>query len=262
MNKKLITVLALVGVLTLGAGIGTTYASYKKGFSSTKNTLTSAKFKVDITDKNGTFKDSAFTVIGENLKPGTVNKNIYQFEVKKDTDVPVEYKIELKNTGDLFKTGTPVTVKLENLAMWGWKSVDLNSNFKPQFDTEKFRVILDWPMETNGVNDIDFAGKEGKIDIMLTATQVAEVIPSVTVYKGDASVTIQENNVIMSYKGTEGSAVTLKVVDSHGNIDYIDQGTIKDGVCEFKTRFDEPDKYYVTMNGSKGMVSFDEFEIE
>ncbi|MGH4123097.1 MAG: hypothetical protein ACREV6_09235 [Clostridium sp.] len=43
---------------------------------------------------------------------------------------------------------------------------------------------------------------------------------------------------------------------------YLDQGKVKNGKCEFKTILDTPGKYVVTMNGSKGKVVFEAFEIK
>ena len=171
MNKKLLTAVALAGVLSFGVGIGT-QAAYRKAINSNNNTIISAKFNVDLHNSKGTFTDNAFVVVGKDLKPGTLDKYIYEFQVTKDTEVDTEYQVALKNEGDLFKAGTPVSVTLQQIIDNNWKNVDLTSKIKPTSNTDSFRLLINWPMETAGVNDIDFAGKEGKIGITFTASQV------------------------------------------------------------------------------------------
>ena len=255
MNKKIITSLALAGVISLGFGAGT-LASYKRAYTSNNNTVHSAKFNVDISSSKGKFTDSAFTILGADLKPGTINKEVYDFEVDKDTDVNVAYQIKLSKDGDLFAGKTPITLSLQQFVNGTWQEVSSDYKYAPSSDKEKFRIILNWPMETEGINDIDYAGKEGKVGIIINAAQAFEMSNSF------ASVTAKSHDIKMTYKGDEGSDVTVKILGSKGNPIYFDQGVVTNGICEFNTTLDDADKYTVTMNGSKGMATFSGLDIK
>lgn len=178
MNKKINKSLALAGVLAIGIGVGAgvgTYATYRKTFRSNDNLVRSANFNVDVKGDNGMFTDKAFTLVGKDLKPGT-SKNVYEFEITRDTEVDVQYEVLLKNEGELFKAGTPVNVSLERLVGTSWEKVDSSYKYKPSSNKgkDKFRIMINWAKDTAGVNDADFAGKEGKINITVNANQVVE----------------------------------------------------------------------------------------
>jgi len=259
MKKKSIISCLLVGALMVSAG---TMAKYTKSFDSDNNTLRAAKFNVDISSKVKEFNDGAFVLVGADLKPGT-NQEVYNFEINKDTEVDVEYEVALKQEGDLLEKGTPVKVILQKSVNDKWEDVSLDYKYKPESDKEKFKIIVNWPEETEGVNDVFYAGKKGNINISVNAKQVIEEKETlIEMNKEFSSVVVKGTNAVMTYNGKEGSWVTIKAVKDGDSFAFFDQGNVKDGKCEFKTVFDEPGKYVVKMNGSKGMVVFEAFEIK
>ena len=134
---------------------------------------------MDTVNTNGTTIGDAQFNLNEKLFPGMETVEAYSFKINKNnTDVPVEYKVNLTPSGDLFPQdkSTPVVLKLQRQIDNNWVNIDYTNTFKPQKDTENFKVLVNWP---HGQNDIAFQGKTGNIHLEVVATQVdKEVEPS------------------------------------------------------------------------------------
>ncbi|MGH4123098.1 MAG: hypothetical protein ACREV6_09240 [Clostridium sp.] len=232
MKKKSVVGVLLVGVLAFGAGSGT-MAKYVKNFNSQNNTVKAAKFNVKVSGDGKEFKDSAFALVGADLKPGT-NKKVYDFEITKETEVPVEYNVVLAKEGELLKQGSPVNITLQRYIDNKWETVDLNYKCNPKSDNDKFQVLLNWPEETTGINDVDFAGKEGKINISVTASQVIEKVgPTAPLVIEDLFLTVGPrwssavkhagiyHNTLKYYKNDKGLKV-VQISDLYNDLFSVD----------------------------------------
>ncbi|MEH7123056.1 hypothetical protein V7149_17185 [Bacillus sp. JJ1503] len=170
MKKKIS--LSLFAVLFVAIAIMGTVAYFSKSFTSDSNTATAASFEVDAVNADGTtIGNGEFNLDGK-LYPGMKTIEAYSFKINKNnTEVPVEYKVNLTPSGDLFPEGggSPIAISMQRELDGRWVEMDYSSAFKPDYDTESFKIYIDWP---HGDNDIDFQGKTGNIKLEVVATQV------------------------------------------------------------------------------------------
>lgn len=172
MSKKRLMIIMLVAILAFTLGMGT-IAYYTKTFTSSDNIVRAARFEVD---SNGTLdEDVEFDLSGDPVYPG-IEKDIYEFEInKKKTEVPVEYKIKLTPSEDLFESiegkASPVDLYLYRQVGQGWKKVGGVEEVvvTPNQNLEKFKIGLEW--KHSDEIDILYQGKTGKIAIQVIATQ-------------------------------------------------------------------------------------------
>lgn len=178
MKKKAILIL-LTGIF-LAVAIGGTVAYYTKEFVSDQNIASAAVFDVDVVNPEGeTIGDGQFD-LGEDLFPGMEQKEVYQFQIdRNNTDLPVEYEVNLTPEGELFADGdSPIQMTLEMLEDDEWVEIDLASSFELENNSESFRVLVDWP---HSDNDIDYQGLTGNVHLQVVATQVDDD----TIYSGE-----------------------------------------------------------------------------
>ncbi|MEH7344353.1 hypothetical protein V7122_10815 [Bacillus sp. JJ1532] len=170
MKKKIS--LSLFAVLFVAIAIMGTVAYFSKSFTSDNNTATAASFEVDAVNAEGTSIGNAEFNLDGKLYPGMKTIEAYSFKINKNnTEVPVEYKVNLTPSGDLFPEGggSPIAISMQRDMDGRWVEMDYSSAFKPDYDTESFKIYIDWP---HGDNDIDFQGKTGNIKLEVVATQV------------------------------------------------------------------------------------------
>lgn len=170
MKKKI--GLSLFAVLFIAIAIMGTVAYFSKSFTSEDNIATAATFDVDVVNKDGKTIGNAEFNLDDKLYPGMKSIEAYSFIINKNnTEVPVEYKVQLTPSGDLFPEagGSPIVISLKKEVGGVWVDVDYFTSFKPSNDNEQFKILVDWP---HGDNDIDFQGKTGSIKLEVVATQV------------------------------------------------------------------------------------------
>ncbi len=157
----------MIAIATMG-----TFAYFSKSFTSDKNTVTAASFEVEAVNADGTvIGDAEFSLAGK-LYPGMKTIEAYTFQINKNnTEVPVEYKINVLPSGDLFpEDGTsPIVMTLQRNMSGTWTDNDLQSTFIPEADTESLKILIDWP---HGDHDIDFQGMTGNIKLEVVAMQI------------------------------------------------------------------------------------------
>ncbi|MCM3177097.1 hypothetical protein [Cytobacillus horneckiae] len=172
MKKKL--TLGSLAMLLIAVAIFGTVAYFSKSFTSTGNTAQAAKFNVNTVNAQGeTIGDGQFA-LGEKLLPGMEPIKVYEFQIQKnDTKIPVEYKVDLIPSGDLFPANgsSPIELNLQRKVDGKWEAINHESTFRPASDNEDFRIFASWP---HGSNDIEFQGKTGNIKLEVVATQVDE----------------------------------------------------------------------------------------
>ena len=172
MNKKTKLIMSTFAVLILAIAIIGTVAYFTKSFGSDTNIVTAASFNVDVVNSEGTTIGDGEFNLGDKLFPGMDQVEAYSFQIKKNnTDVPIEYSIILTSSGDLFPSNahTPIALALQRNIDDEWVEVDYSTTFRPKNDTERYRILVDWP---HSDNDIDFQGKTGNIKLEVIATQV------------------------------------------------------------------------------------------
>lgn len=173
MKKKAIFVL-LTGLI-VAVAVGSTVAYFTKEYTSQNNVATASSFDVDVVNADGeTISDSDFDLDGE-LFPGMEQKEVYQFQIEKNnTEVPVEYEVNLHPEGELFPEdgSSPVRLTMQKYVDEAWMDIELSSSFALENETEDFRILVDWP---HSDQDIDFQGKTGSVNLQVVTTQVDEV---------------------------------------------------------------------------------------
>ncbi|GFZ75937.1 hypothetical protein GCM10010978_16960 [Compostibacillus humi] len=168
MKRKATAGLLLLSIL-LTATIFGTWAYFSKTFKSEDNIAKAAVFDVDVVNKDGeTIADADFD-LDEDLYPGMETKEVYQFDIQRNnTELPLEYEVNLKKEGELFKEGSPVVITIERNVEGKWVEAEPELKFVPNSDVEQFRILADWP---HSDNDIDFQGLTGKIHLQVIAKQ-------------------------------------------------------------------------------------------
>ncbi|MEH7385963.1 hypothetical protein V7147_11210 [Bacillus sp. JJ1521] len=243
----LISALVLVTVATL---IGTV-AYFSKSFTSDGNVAKAALFDVDVVGSNGkTIADAQFD-LKEDLYPGMETKEVYNFEINRNnTDLPVEYKVKLLPSGDLFPAGTssPVVLTLQRLVDGKWVDVAFESKFKPGNDVEKFKVFVDWK---HSDNDIAFQGKTGNIKLEVVATQVDP--EPVVVDFGSAQIFLYKDSTSSTNKIDFDTITNFKLKNKKTGKEY----TVGTSPWNIKERFDMKDipvgEYTIDFDMPKGM---------
>jgi hypothetical protein len=170
MNKKI--AISLFAVLFIAIAAIGTVAYFTKSFTSDNNVAKAASFTVDAVNAEGKTIGNAEFKLNEKLFPGMDTLEAYSFQINKnDTDVPVEYKVNLSPQGELFPqdNSSPIVMKLQRNIDGQWTDIDYSTAFKPVNDVESFKVLINWP---HGENDIAFQGKTGDIKLEVVATQV------------------------------------------------------------------------------------------
>ncbi|MFD2442831.1 hypothetical protein ACFSO7_02325 [Bacillus sp. CGMCC 1.16607] len=169
---------SLFAVFLVAFSIMGTVAYFSKSFTSDGNVAKAASFEVDTVNSQGTTIGNAQFNLSEKLYPGMDTVEAYSFSINKNnTEVPVEYKVNLTPSGDLFPQGstTPVVLEMKRKIDNNWVKVDYTNTFKPASEKEEFKIYVSWP---HGNNDIAFQGKSGNIKLEVVATQVdKEVVP-------------------------------------------------------------------------------------
>jgi hypothetical protein len=170
LKKKflMITIATILIVLATGG----TIAYFTKEFSSENNTITAATFDVDVVNSGGTTIGDEEITLDQKLYPGMETIELYNFRINKNnTEVPVKYSVNVTPSGDLFPAdgSSPVVITLQQEVGGEWANVGLHTEFKPQNDIEKFRILVDWP---HSDNDIDFQSLLGNIGLVVNATQI------------------------------------------------------------------------------------------
>lgn len=168
MKKK--SLFGLASLLIIAIAIAATTAYFAKQFVSDNNPAKAAVFNVDVVDGDGqTIGDGQFN-LGEDFYPGMEPVEVYNFTINKnDTKLPVEYSVNFTPSGELLSGDTPITLLLQKDVAGEWKEVDFSTTFKPENDSESYRILASWP---HGDNDIAFQGKTGNMKLEVTATQV------------------------------------------------------------------------------------------
>jgi len=119
-------------------------------------------------DRDGqTIGDGKFN-LGEEFYPGMEPVEVYNFTIKKN-DTKLEYSVNFTPSGELLTGDTPISLELQKDVASVWKKVDYSTTFKPENDSESYRILASWP---HGNNDIAFQGKTGNMKLEVTATQV------------------------------------------------------------------------------------------
>ncbi|GGA64580.1 hypothetical protein [Ornithinibacillus halotolerans] len=170
MKKKTILIVLITAVLTFSVSM--TVAYFTKKFTSDNNIVTAATFDVDVVNSNGQTIGNADFDLEEDLYPGMDPKEVYSFQINKNnTELPVAYSVKLNPSGALFPAdgSSPIQLKLERNVDGDWVPVDFDTNFRPDYDSEKFRILVGWE---HSENDIDFQGATGNIALEVVATQV------------------------------------------------------------------------------------------
>lgn len=171
MKRKTKITISLFAVLLIALAAIGTIAYFSESFSSDNNVATAASFNVDVVNKDGqTIGDGEFD-LGDKLYPGVEGNEVYSFRIiKGDTDVPVEYSVNLNTSGALFPedNSSPVVFTVQRNVGGSWVDVD-SSAISPEKDEEDFRILVSWP---HGDNDIDFQGATGTVKLEVVATQV------------------------------------------------------------------------------------------
>lgn len=168
--KKNKLVISLVGVLLLAIATIGTVAYFSKNFTSDNNVAAAAKFDVNAVNSIGQTIGNGDFNLGEDLYPGMDTLEVYNFQIKKnETELPVEYSVNLTPSGELFNNGTPIQLTLQRNVNDAWINVDYSETFRPESETESYKILVDWP---HSDNDIDFQGKTGNIKLDVVATQV------------------------------------------------------------------------------------------
>lgn len=164
--------ISLFAVLFVAIAMMGTVAYFSKSFTSDSNTATAASFEVEAVNAQGKVIGDAQFDLDEKLYPGMKPVEVYNFSINKNnTEVPVQYKVNLSPSGDLFPAdgSTPIKLTMQRYMNGSWADIDYNSEFKPESDVESFRISVEWP---HGDNDIAFQGKNGNIKLEVVATQV------------------------------------------------------------------------------------------
>ncbi|MEK5444518.1 hypothetical protein [Fredinandcohnia sp. FSL W7-1320] len=168
MKKK--ALFGLASLLIIAIAIVATTAYFTKQFVSDNNPAKAAVFNVDVVDSDGqTIGDGKFN-LGEDFYPGMEPVEVYNFTINKnDTKLPVEYSVNFTPSGELLTGDTPIALELQKDVAGVWTKVDYSTTFKPENDSESYRILASWP---HGDNDIAFQGKTGNMKLEVTATQV------------------------------------------------------------------------------------------
>ncbi|WP_449620324.1 hypothetical protein [Robertmurraya sp. Marseille-Q9965] len=212
--KKHKLFISLLGVILLAiASIGT-LAYFSKSFTSDGNAAAAAKFNVEAVDAKGELIGDGQFDLGEDFYPGMKTLEAYSFQINKNkTEVPVEYSVQLTPSGKLFSKNTPIKLSLQRSVNNEWVNVDYSTTFRPESDTESYRVLVDWP---HSDNDIDFQGKKGNIKLEVLATQVDEDEPVGPPYISgevsfkatpNGSTRTTSNKTVNFYKNEQGNKV-------------------------------------------------------
>ncbi|WP_017187209.1 hypothetical protein [Alkalibacillus haloalkaliphilus] len=170
--RKKTKLFILLGALVFAIALSGTIAYFTSEFSSEDNTATAATFDVDVVNSNGETIGNGDFDLGEDLYPGMEQREVYSFNINKNnTELPVEYSVNLNASGDLFPSDgdSPVVLTMERMINDDWEEVDHSETFMPENDTEQYRILVNWP---HGDNDIDFQGATGDIALEVVATQV------------------------------------------------------------------------------------------
>lgn len=222
-NRKL--VIGLVALVFIAMAVMSTVSYFSKQFVSDNNVITSEKFSVNAVNSSGETIGNAQFSLGDKLFPGMAPIEAYQFAIKKnDTTLPVEYKVNLTPSGELFPAGinSPIVLNLQRNENNAWVDINLTNTFKLENETDNFRILVSWPHSSN---DIAFQAKTGNIHLEVVATQVDPAVPVaidsnvVNTIAGEAAVTPAKT--IVSYRidkaiGGQTSAVTFIVNDGDG----------------------------------------------
>lgn len=177
MNKKVLLSVLLIISIAAGAGFGT-FAYFTQTFESTGNTITAATFDVSA----GGILEGEKTFSVEGLAPGKTISEGFSINKTKTTDtLSLEYLITLTKSGNLFDENSPVTVSLvENIGPNDNDIEVIESNIQSgdvitisaDKDISGYSLVVDWPWETEGVNDSNYSAAVGNIGLSLEARQV------------------------------------------------------------------------------------------
>ncbi|MEH7344373.1 hypothetical protein V7122_10915 [Bacillus sp. JJ1532] len=172
MKKKI--GISLIAVIFVAIAVMGTVAYFSKSFTSDNNTATAASFEVEAVNSEGTtIGDAQFNLDGK-LYPGMKPVEVYSFSINKNnTEVPVQYKVNLNPSGNLFPADgtTPIKLTLQRNMNGDWTDIDYQTEFKPEADVESFKIFAEWP---HGENDIAFQGMTGNIKLEVVATQIVD----------------------------------------------------------------------------------------
>lgn len=174
--KKKYYLFFVLALMLVGLSIWGTFAYFTTSFSSGNNIATAAKFDVEALNANGGKIGDAQFQLDNKLYPGLESLEVYNFKIdQKNTEVPVEYQVNLHLSGELFPSNgsSPVHLTLQRLIDGQWTNVDYSKAIEPTDRIDTFRILVDWP---HGNHDIDFAGKEGEVHLEIIATQVDLVV--------------------------------------------------------------------------------------
>ena len=174
-SKKI--VVGLIALVFIAIAVMSTVSYFSKQFVSDNNVITSEKFSVNAVNSAGETIGNAQFSLGDKLYPGMEAIEAYQFSIKKnDTTLPVEYKVNLTPSGELFPAGinSPIVLTLQRNENNAWVDINLTNTFKLENETDSFRILVSWPHSSN---DIAFQAKTGNIHLEVVATQVDPAVP-------------------------------------------------------------------------------------
>lgn len=228
--KKHKLAISLVGVLMLAIATIGTIAYFSKSFTSDKNVAVAAKFDVEAVNGNGETIGNRQFDLGEDLIPGMETIEAYSFQINKNnTTLPVEYMVNLEPSGKLFGNNSPIELTLQRSINNQWVDVDYSTTFKPESDTESYRILVDWP---HSDNDIDFQGAKGNIKLEVVASQVdpEEEPAGPPYYTGDIIFKATPNG---STRTTTNKEVNFYINDQGYKVIEVTMG---DGTSDFENK--------------------------
>ena len=157
----------LVAVLLSTCAISGTFAKYTSTFNGSA-TATVAKWDVTVAEETQTFtvdfSNTAKEIGGASadaevkagvIAPGT--QGSFTIEVTNNSEVVVEYSVELGNTTTLPITFTVAQVQSQQIAMGQTATITVN---------------WVWPFDGTAATDMELAGDELTVDVTVTVTQV------------------------------------------------------------------------------------------
>ncbi|WP_154651050.1 hypothetical protein [Robertmurraya massiliosenegalensis] len=228
--KKHKLAISLVGVLMLAIATIGTIAYFSKSFTSDKNVAVAAKFDVEAVNGNGETIGNRQFDLGEDLIPGMETIEAYSFQINKNnTTLPVEYMVNLEPSGKLFGNNSPIELTLQRSINNQWVDVDYSTTFRPESDTESYRILVDWP---HSDNDIDFQGAKGNIKLEVVASQVdpEEEPAGPPYYTGDIIFKATPNG---STRTTTNKEVNFYINDQGYKVIEVTMG---DGTSDFENK--------------------------
>ena len=177
--KKTLAIVALILAISVSLIAGT--VSY---YTTTLEALTAG----EVTAKEFILVEGGSQTETAALKIAPGEKVTFDFAVKNnegelitETDMEVSFTVELVKNGQL-EVIEPLKISSVKCDVWGYPVLEAkdgvytdSSTFKAEVrDKKTYKITVEWPWETDGVNDIEFAGAGygAAVQVVVTGTQV------------------------------------------------------------------------------------------